>query len=346
MERAIVNTANLLNSKGHQVTIIVLDETNESFFPLQDGVGFLQYNLKFGITEQGNILSRKFDSLRDIKKLTKILFQLKPHIIIGTEYPLTIAGYLAGHKTGAKIFAWEHHHFHWLKKSWFWNYLFKKIYPRLTSVICLNDTEQILFQKLGCKTTVIPNFVIQQARALLNQKNILSIGWLINRKGVDRVPEIAQKIFDKYRDWTWTIIGAGEEEIPLRNEIAKRQLEKHVLIVAPDSSNLGPAYLNASVYVMTSRFECFPMVLLEAKSHGLPAVAYDCPTGPAFIIQNQVDGLLVEPGDAIAMAESIINLLDNEEKRRSFGSAAYENINRFSPGAAYILWEKLLTDTK
>ena len=104
--------------------------------------------------------------------------------------------------------------------------------------------------------------------------------WLIKSKGVDMIPAIAKRIFDKHPGWRWIIVGTGEEEKKLQEEITKNNLQKNTIIL-PVSSDIGSIYLNASVFVMTSRFECFPMVLLEAMSHGIPAVSFDCPTGPA-----------------------------------------------------------------
>lgn len=344
IERAIVNTANLFQSKGHQVTILVLDACGNTFYPLNEKVRLLQLPLDFGITTKGNMITRKLRFVKHLSKLKQAFLNLQPQVIIGTEYSISIPCYLAGKKTGAKIFAWEHHHFYWLKKSRFWNYLNKKIYPRLTAIVCLNKTEGQLFQKLGCNTVVIPNFVSRQNRAVPNSKTILSVGWLNKRKGFEIIPQIAQKVFEKYPDWRWTIIGRGEEEALLKNNITKSRLQDHVLLLPPVSFNLETTYLDAAIYVMTSRFECFPMVLLEAMSHGVPAIAFDCPTGPSFIIRDKVDGLLIEQNNINAMAEAIMDLISNEEKRKAYGYAAYDNINRFSPDKVYALWQMLFNE--
>lgn len=344
IERAIVNTANLFQSKGHNVTLLVLDVSRESFYPLHEAILLKQAPLNFGITSVGNTLTKKISFLRHIKKLKTIFSELKPQVIIGTEYALSIASYLAGRNCGAKLFAWEHHHFHWLQKSRFWNYLYKQIYPKLTSVICLNNTEQHLFQEFGCKVVVIPNFITRQKKAASNSKTILSIGWLIKRKGFDRIPQIAEKIFKEFSDWQWIIIGAGEEELLLKKEISNRHLDNHVSLTPPLSSHLENTYSDTAIYVMTSRFECFPMVLLEAMSHGIPCVAFNCPTGPAFIINDKIDGSLIDENDVDAMVNEIRSLINDQEKRAKMGDAAYQNIARFSPDKIYALWKNLFAE--
>lgn len=341
IERAIVNTANLFADKGHKVSLIITDDSIGSFYPVRNDIVFTSLPLDFGIRDKGDPLTKKIDFVKHLSQLKKQVNHLKPDIIIGTEYSLSIVTYYAAKNLVAKIFAWEHHHFHWLKKSRFWNYLFKKVYPKLHAVVCLNEMEKHLFEGFGCKSVVVPNFVVQQNKAPLNTKIILSIGWLIKRKGVDLIPVIAEKVFASHPDWQWQIIGSGEEEAALRNELKKRGLERNVIIAAPVSADLNEFYQAAALYVMTSRFECFPMVLLEAMSHGVPAVSFDCPTGPSFIIHHGEDGLLLEQENVEAMADALIRLIENVKERNSFGDAAYQNITRFSPGNVYAEWQKL-----
>lgn len=341
VERAIVNTANLLQSRGHKVVLLVLDETDRVFYPLHNGVQVTRAALDFGITKKGNKLTRKLRFYSHIQKLKFLFQQTQPEVIVGTEYPLTIAGYLAK-ENKARFFAWEHHHFHWLSKNLFWQLLWRRVYPRLDAVICLNKTEEALFGRAGCRTTVIPNFVERQKRSPLSQKTILSVGWLIRRKGFDRIPAIAQNVFQRHPDWQWKIIGTGEEQIALEKAIEEKGLANNVFIVPPASSQMGEIYRSASLFVMTSRFECLPMVLLEAMAQGLPCVSFDCPTGPSFIINDTVDGKLIRQGDTDAMAEAVLHLLEDDQKRKAFGNAAYNNVERFSPDKIYTLWESLL----
>lgn len=344
IERAVVNTANLLQENGNTVTLLIADVVSTSFYPLNAEIKMVQAPLHFGITNTGNIVTRKLHFFRHISALAKIFKTIKPDAIVGTEYSFSIAACMVAKRTGIAVFAWEHHHFHWLKKSRFWNFLFKKYYQRLNAVICLNETEQKLFNEAGCNAAVIPNFISRQNRASLTSKTILSIGWLIKRKGFDLVPAIAEKVFAIHPGWRWIIIGAGEEEKAIKSELQKRNLSQQVIIVSPTSPDIENYYLDSSLYVMTSRFECFPMVLLEAMAHGLPAISFDCPTGPSFIISDNVDGLLVNEGDVDEMAKAILNLVEDENKRLEFGAKAFKNVNRFSPDKVHELWRKLFAE--
>ncbi|HEY0067392.1 MAG TPA: glycosyltransferase family 4 protein [Flavisolibacter sp.] len=340
-ERAVVHTASLLQSRGHRVSLLVLDETAESFYTVSDNIELVQLPLHFGVTVKGNVVTRKMALLGHVRRLKAELDRMQPTLILSTDYVFTIAAWMACGRKGVRIAAWEHHHFHWLKKSRFWNYLFHRIYPKLDAVICLNRTEAALYAQLGCTTKVIPNF-ISRHQAVPQAPVLLTIGWLIKRKGIDLIPSIAEKVFSKHPEWKWRITGEGKEKEWLKKEIRNRNLQNHITIVPPSTQEVQELYKDASLYIMTSRFECFPLVLLEAMSCGLPCVAFDCPTGPADIIRHGVDGLLVPNEDIEAMSTAIIQLIDNEERRNTMSVEAYDGIDRFSPEKVYALWKEYI----
>ncbi len=343
IERAITNTANLFFEKGNKVTILVLDESKKSFYPISKQIDLEQHYLHFGITQTGNIVSRKSDFFRHIQKLKKVISRLAPTVLITTEYVHTIAARIAIKKS-IKIISWEHHHFNWLSRSTFWQFLYKYFYPKIDLVVCLNKTEERYYRQIGCKTTVIPNFIPQLPThtSSLEAKTILTIGWLIKRKGVDLIPGIATIIFKQHPDWKWKIIGIGEEKNSLVKEIENKKLKANIEIIEPSTPDVEKEYLSCSMYAMTSRFECFPMVLLESMSYGVPVVAFDCQTGPGHIIKNGKDGFLIEKENINAMAGALLFFIQNEEKRNQFGKNGRQNIQRYSANAIYELWKPVI----
>jgi glycosyltransferase involved in cell wall biosynthesis len=345
IERASVNLAHLFLNNGHKVSIIILDCTAKLFYTVDERITIVQENLHFGITQTGNMATRKIAFLHHIVKLRKIYKGLRPDYIISTEYSLTVPTVFAAKDLSSKLIGWEHHHFYWMQKNKFWSLLFRYAYPKLDKVVNQNKAEKKLFENIGCKAVAIPYVTPQQKiTAPLDNKVILSIGWLIKRKGVDLIPEIAEKIFKQFPNWSWKIIGEGEEYTSLKEELEKRGIEKNIVIQKPGSPAIEKEYLNASVFVLLSRFECLPLVLLEATSFGVPCIAFDCSTGPAFIINDKVDGLLIEQDNTDAMAEAIISLISNNEKRKMYGEAAHQNNARFSPENVYARWEELFVE--
>ena len=97
------------------------------------------------------------------------------------------------------------------------------------------------------------------------------------------------------------------------------------------TDNVETAYVNSSIFVLSSRFEGFGMVLTEAMACGLPVVSFDCPWGPRSIINDSADGLLVENGNVEALADGLIRLIGDGDLRRRMGSAiGIKNVQRFS----------------
>lgn len=343
VERAVVNCANLFHSRGHRVTVLVLDQTAVSFYPLTSGIEVVQAPLFFGIALPGNAVTRKVALIRDIIRLRRLLRCLEADIVIGSEYSITVPLYFAARRSHTAVYAWEHHHFHWLKKNRFWNLLFRWVYPRLRSVVCNNTAEKKLFDALGCRTVLIPNVVPAETRKAVSLENpmLLTVGWLIKRKGIDLIPAIAHLIFTDNSHWQWKIIGTGEELPALQSQLKEKELTERVIVEPPVSHHLENVYSQTSICVMTSRFECLPMVLLEATSHGIPCVAFDCPTGLADIIADGKTGYLTPLENVETIANRIKELMKDQDKRKAMGAAAYEASVRYTPERIYEEWRKL-----
>ncbi|MBL0273029.1 MAG: glycosyltransferase family 4 protein [Chitinophagaceae bacterium] len=337
-----MNTANLFTAKGHRVTLLILDETSNSFYPIDSSVEIIRHPFSFGITPEGNIISRKIKLLSDILKLRKVLKQLQPCLIIATEYPFAAAAILSGARKYSKVVSWEHHHFFELKKNLFWEKVFRLTYPKLDAVVCLNEDEKLLFGRVNKNPVVIPNFISGTGIiSSISGKTILTVARLTAVKGIDLLLQTAKIVLRKHPEWKWKIIGDGDmkEDFILFTE--KEGLQNKLINQPPVDHNIISEYQGASIYVMTSRNECFPMTLLEAMSFGLPCIVFDCETGPRHIISNQEDGLLIEKENPAKLAEAISSLIDNEILRKKMGERALENVQRFSPEIIYKLWESL-----
>lgn len=343
IERAVVNTANLFASEGHRVSLLILDQTAESFYQINTGVERQQIPLLFGITEKGNTLTRKLDFYRDTRQLKKTLSKIRPDVILSSEYPFTVATILAGGKKYGPVYAWEHHHFHWLKKSWFWKKFYHYALSKTTGIICLNDQEAGFYKKYS-PVSIIPNHTDNESGRITDpgQKQILTVGRLIHRKGIDLLLTIAKQILKNNPAWTWKIIGNGEMEKQVMDFTDREQLTGQLLLIPPMSQNLTTEFCGASIYVMTSRFEAFPMVLLEAMSFGLPCISFDCPSGPSAIIDQQQNGLLVAPEDIAGMENAIQDLITDENKRSAMSKQALLSARKYTGKSVYRQWENLI----
>jgi len=337
----VVNTANLFAKKGEQITLIILADTAESFYPFHEKVRILRLPLNFGITAKGNMISRKIKMFRDIRTLRRTLKKTDPSLLIASEYPYAIASVLCRPRQETRIVSWEHTHFSVNIKNKFWTKLFRLSYPKLDKIVCLNEDEKKLFKPVNDKVTVIPNFVERSAHASgLQNKTILTVARLAPIKGITHLLQAAKLVLHTQPGWQWKIIGEGELEKEITNFVKKEGLQDKLILQKPVDQDIRPEYQNASMLVMTSLNECFPMVLLEALSNGLPCIAFDCDTGPRHIITHNEDGFLVEKENPAKLAEAITQLINNEEQREKMGVHAFKNIQRFSPDVIYQLWKK------
>lgn len=346
IERAVVNTANLFAEKGNKVLILVADMNGQtrSYYPLHPAVQLDYRPYSFGIGQNGNMISRKITLYRNIQELKKYFRETAPDIIITTEYPFSIATVLCGAGKKARVISWEHQHYNWVRKNRFWNWLEKRTYPRLHQVVCLNSTEAGHYKQFTA-VSVIPNFVneVHADNLSVYKKQLLTVGWLIHRKGTDLLLPVAKSILTNHPELTWKLVGDGEMKDRVLDYIKKEKLEGRLIVQAPGQTPINEVYLESGLFILPSRFEAFPMVLLEALSFGIPCISFNCPSGPSDIIIHEEDGLLVEPENTDQLTAAISRVLGNQELRSKMAYNALKNISRFDKETIYPRWVTLFT---
>ena len=106
--------------------------------------------------------------------------------------------------------------------------------------------------------------------------------------------------------------------------------------------DLGSALAEGSAFVLSSRYEGFGIVLVEAMSKGMAVVSFDCPRGPGEIIDDGRDGVLVPDGDVAALSRALLEVVGDEERRRALGAAAVESARRYDPAVVGKDWVSLI----
>jgi glycosyltransferase involved in cell wall biosynthesis len=222
-------------------------------------------------------------------------------------------------------------------------------YGRLDALVVLTEGDRRDYARLlaGSRTRVvrIPNAVPELPGRVsnLDSKVAVAAGRLNRQKGFDLLVDAWATVARRHPDWILRIYGSGEDRGELRRRIEAHGLYNEVLLPGATAA-LGEALGEASVFVLSSRFEGFGLVIIEAMSKGLPVVAFDCPRGPGEIISNGVDGILVEPEDTEALADAVCALLDDDSLRRRLGSAALETARRYELDAVGAQWDALLAE--
>ena len=214
-----------------------------------------------------------------------------------------------------------------------------------TALLLLNSCEIDFYSSQNSQ--VIPNPIgPSKHTAPLVATQAIAAGRLAPVKRFDVLIEIWAQVVQHEPTWTLSIYGQGEPQYVayLQDKIKVLNLEKQVFIrqAVSDLPQTMQAY---SMYLMTSHTECFPMVLLEAQSAGLPCVSYACPTGPAHIISPDQDGYLVSNQNQEAFVEKVLFLIRNAKIRTQMGAQAKRNVLRFSLDKVMNRWAALLNQT-
>lgn len=174
----------------------------------------------------------------------------------------------------------------------------------------------------------------------LSNKKVIAVGKHSLQKGYDRLLQSWVLVQQDFPDWQLEIYGKIDLKYNFEQLSKSLNIDKTVTFFPP-VSDIQAKYLDSSIFVLSSRFEGFGMVLIEAMACGVPCVTFDCPYGPADIVAHQQDGLVVKNDDIPAFAQSIKQLIENENLRVEFGKAAKQNVKRFLPEVIMPQWDTL-----
>lgn len=352
MERVITNKANYLVNHGHDVYIITAEQKGRNcYYELDERI--VLYDLDINYAEDKSLLSKLCYAIpkrtKHYKRLSSLLFKIKADIVIttfGNEF-FFLYKINDGSKKVAEIHFCKDYR---LKRNrlGFWrviDYIKTKQESRLVnkydSFVTLTNED---IYNWDCITNIqsIPNPLTHVPVNVsdLTTKNILVVGRLSYQKGIDRLLEIWKDVSPMYPDWSLHIYGSGELESQILNQIHKYNLN-HTTFIHRPISNISRAYLNSSCYLMTSRYEGLPMVMLEAMSYGLPVISYACPCGPKDLIINGINGYIIDDGDSNAFKERLIEIIGCEQSRKKLGANARNSVLRFKIDVIMQLWENL-----
>lgn len=331
-ERIATDVANSLERRGYSICFLLLDSNTESFFSLNSKIQIYSLQCSY---------SQKVESILKLRKWVK---SHKPNFIINVGIPMAMISIFACAFLSCKVVNWEHFY---LKAGSKLGYIMRILAALLgyrQIVLTVSDKMSYPFfirNKIEC----IPNFTTinqENNRSYLTSKTVLSIGRLNHAKGFDILIEAWKYVSLAHPDWKLRIIGNGKDRCTLNEMICKYRLSDSVNLLYP-TNNVLDFYLSSSVYILPSRSEPFGLVLIEAKSCGLPIIAFDCPLGPKNIVRNYVDGLLVKPKSVKDLANAINYLLESKSKREDFGKAAFADYKEhWSEDIAMLKWSDIL----
>lgn len=325
-------TAWLANSlcETHCVAIASLSGSGKSFFALLPSV-------------KNIVLPDKHRHIA-IRKLIK---SENIDIVINVDTGMSIFGIPAALGLKTKVITWEHSNFfnNW-NSRWF-PYIRRFAAQCSDTIVVLTERDKMNYEQniKNCKRVIVIHNPVEHyaVNYKFDSNTILSAGNLASVKRFDLIPEIGKIIFERFPNWQWRICGEGGEHDRLEQKIADYKLEKNI-ILAGRIEDMDREYQNAAIYVMTSEMEGLPMVLLEAKAHGVPIISFDIMTGPAEIVQNGVNGFLTDYGNIRVIADKLMKLMNNAEQRIEFSRNSTIGIEEFDEDEVLKRWGKMFLE--
>jgi glycosyltransferase involved in cell wall biosynthesis len=285
-----------------------------------------------------------------IYKLRRKVASLNPRVIVNVDSALFIYSLVATKGLGVKQIVWEHFNFKITQNSYArtWSRRLAANFGDLVVTLTERDRGQWL-DSLNCKCPVIAitnpsSYPVVQNTITPKEKIVLSVGRLEYQKGFDLMIEAWHIIYQRggVGDWRLFIVGSGEMEKELKGLIGKYDLGRSIAVI-PATRQIDVYYRKASIYCLSSRYEGFPLVLLEAQSFGLPLVSFDCETGPAEIVVHGSNGLLAPANDVTAFSKLLQHLMAEETERNKMQVAAIKESAKYDLAAIGQQWDQVLT---
>lgn len=339
VERVLTLKANFFAENfGYDITIILTEGKDKPlFYPLSDKIKVINLNIGFEELWTCSFFKKVFVYLkkqRQFKKaLTNELMQLRPNITISLLR--REINFINDIKDGSKKIGELH-----VNRANYRNFeandtnFFKNLFAifwmrslvgklkKLDRFVVLTEEDKSAWSELQ-NVCVIPDPLsftpIQQSS--LTEKRVIAVGRYHYQKGFDLLLKAWKIVESKCPDWELAIYGQGNQT-PYENLAMELGLDLLRCHLYGPTSNIQQEYVNSSLFVFSSRYEGFGMVLVEAMACGLPVVSFACPCGPRDIISDGVDGFLVERNNVEALAHQLITILNDEEMLKKMSVAA------------------------
>ena len=355
MERVLLNKVRyLVEEKGWDVAVVTTDQhSRPSFYPFPEGVRMIDLGVNYSDDNARPFMQKLLGYLRRRqvhKKRLKALLEEERPDIVDCFYPGECS-FVPSLKDGSRKVMELHQSklfHHQYNRSGLMGLADKvralmdeRLVRRFDRFVVLTQEDKEMWGDLpGIR--VIPNAAnfIADKYSDCSAKRVIAVGRLDYQKSFDRLIQVWEKVHLQMPQWRLDIFGQGEWQEMLQRMIDERGLQDIVKLNAP-TKNIGKEYSESSMLVMSSHYEGFPMVMIEAMACGLPAVCFDFKCGPRDIISEGENGLIVPDGDIEGMAEAMVRLMKDDDLRKRMGEDAKKVVEKYSEDRVMGLWVNL-----
>ena len=348
IEKVLSQKANYLAEvSGDEVIIVTYNQQNKiPVYSFSEKIRMidLEINYEIGKSYFHPVNLKKIPKHRNALK--KIIREIQPDVVVSCSFGPDFYFIPSLEKQFPKIKEFHSsRHFYSQNISSIKDRLLKKLTEnterKYEQLVVLNDSESVFYN--GTKISVIPNPAeISGEKANLMSNKILAAGRISPVKNFENLIEAFALVANGFPDWELHFF--GEDYLETQGELERKIKEvglQNQIKFKGITSDLKKEMNNYSIYAMTSETECFPMVLLEALSVGMPVISYDAPTGPKHILRNEEDSFLVPYKNLNIFVQKLKKLMQNENLRQEMGQKGAENVKRFNIKIIMQQWEDL-----
>ena len=355
VERTLIDKMNYLAENGHSVTLVTYEQgPHPVVFPLNEKVVHIDIGCRYFTLFQYS-LPRRVIEKRKMKRrfrgeINRLIDQYRPDIIVTPSYTEEFMTDLMSFKTKVHIVIESHTPFsHDMQGGTMLERISKFCYLRTLKqcdlLIALTNGDADCWRKHLKNVKMVPNpvsFYSEDVSAHKLPGRIIAVGRYHQQKRFDRLISAFAMIADRYPSWYIDIYGDGADENILQRQIENEGLAGRIHLHAPTKDILSE-YQRIEMFVLSSDYEGFGLVIIEAMACGLPVVSTNCPFGPSEIIEDGVTGLLTKM-DVRDLAVKMEWMITHEEERRQMGIRAHQAAARYRKEVVMPQWEHAYLD--
>lgn len=339
-ERVISRLANAWAADGRHVEIVTLESAQAApFYPLDPAVVLRPLGVAAASKGLGEAI---LGNLRRLVALRRAIQASQPDVVLAFTDVTNVRVLMALLGTRLPVIVSERVDPSQHSIGRVWNFLRDRFYPRADVLVVQSERAARFFPRLAAQLRVIPNPVVLPEVAARPRaegpRQLVSLGRLHEQKGFDRLFRAFAQVAERHPNWRLTIWGEGPERSAL--EQLRDALGLQARVALPGNTTAPYERLaEADLFVMSSRYEGFPNALCEALAIGLPAVSFDCASGPAEIIAHGESGWLVPPGDVDQLAAALDRLMGDAALRQHLAANAMRVRDTYALPKVLAMWD-------